>query len=138
MIENLDIDRLHNNISHIFDGTKYKLERGEGTTTGYLYLMLDEVLGGNDGNHYVYVGHSSEIVYHSFLELVKNEGKFYYSHQGEIYTINKMRFTFIRPTANPDRLRGMKIDRAFFDVKFETDYMDLYRMIHLIAYGDYV
>jgi hypothetical protein len=56
MIKELNIDQLHSVIEQIQDPTKKEfIPRQAGMTTAFLYLMLDEVYGGDYNNNYLYI-----------------------------------------------------------------------------------
>jgi hypothetical protein len=73
MKNTLDIDSLHADIEFVLTNA-FKQRISEDYTQAYLYLMLDETWGGDNGNNYLYVGPNSYHTKRLFRKLVESYG----------------------------------------------------------------
>jgi hypothetical protein len=120
--EQLDLDRLHRVVESINAGQE--TDRGAGKTTAYVALMIAEIELGDWNNAYLYIGETRQIANaaaQDFAEMVTRKyGKVVLERNtpsiGQISLINGQRYLF-RGAHNLDcTMRGLSLDRIFFDV----------------------
>lgn len=141
--QNLDLDKLHFNHQYLVGG--FPRQRGQGTTVTYLHMMLGEAELGDPNNYYVYVAHSYKFaneVEKAFRHLVADIITPHEPTVDELITpmwarrpntvdVNEKSFLFtsVDALANGRILRGINVDRVFFDV--DADFVsrdDVFRL----------
>lgn len=121
----VDLDWLHYSIDLIQSG-RYRY-RAEGKTVAYLHLMLGEYEVGDPNNTYLYVGQTTrhtEDVKQDFVNLIhRTYGERAVSSKTNnvVVTSSGQRFFFMSlASMTPQSIRGLYIDRIFFDVDDAT------------------
>jgi len=124
----LDIDQLHYVIDQLRDPIQKNLIiRRAGVTTAYLYLMLDEVFGGDYNNRYLYICGN-----HGLLEAKRVAQEFvkllYYNDidrskvlmagipQVQVKSGQHFEFVDLRTVMREDFWRATHYDRVFIDI----------------------
>ncbi|MCK9369779.1 hypothetical protein M0R04_07735 [Candidatus Dojkabacteria bacterium] len=105
-MDGIDQVRLNKVINTILSGDKESLTRGEGLTTGYLHLMLQEILKGNDGKSYVYVGERTAEVRNTFKDFQ------HLLHDNKIGTTSRIVDLFIKIHNSGQTFRFMSVGQA--------------------------
>ncbi len=122
-MDNIDQVRLEKVINAILSGDKELLERGEGLTTGYLHLMLQEITEKNVGKHYVYVGENTPNVkdtFRDFLQLL-NDNRISHSSRIvdtfiQIHDVEvTFRFMTVRQADESRNWRGISVHKCYMD-----------------------
>ena len=127
----LDLHRLEEVTRRILKGLP--LERRNGRTLAYLYMMKGEVELGAWGNKYLYVTDNSDLArsaLREFAELLKREYSAYGDgievdiNRGRLLFLGGLMFEFIGAPqfTEPQRIRGRTYDRVFFDVSGDTQW----------------
>lgn len=134
MIDDLDKDRLDENVLQVCDPRVFY--RGRGITTAHLYLMLGEVWGGDAGNVYAYVSpfpKQHRDLEDAFIRLIEMHSDiFVVRHtRGHIALSNGQLFIFSTPYIIGDRdWLGKHIARVFSDVGvYHRDYVEYERLV---------
>lgn len=143
----LDIDRLHDVIRQLRDPeARTKLPAAAGKTTAYMYLMLDEIIGGDYNNQYLY---SSE---GDIREAAKNFALLIseYGYRCNKVLLNKkqpvvqiletkqlFKFAPVKYIVIASYWDDVRYDRIFLDVVPDYMYPELYRALEyeVACYG---
>lgn len=121
--DSLDIERLHRVIESI--NNHQPTARAEGRTTAFLVLMANEMLLGDPGQTYVYVGENYAMSTHVCKTLADFVTGLYGRYlltavkpaAREICTVTDQRFLFFTPSTDICRVRGTTVARVFCDVQ---------------------
>jgi hypothetical protein len=130
----VDIGKLSKVLTAIKNGNKFDLDRGAGVTTGYLYLMLEQICAYNRDKYYMFISSERDLirVFREFLRLLTTYNiSFEYDLAPMQVIIPKLnqRFLFSREDNAPMKIRGRHISVVF---------TDLSRLQHLSEYLTYI